>query len=141
MIDSIPAGLRGAITYIVDGGDLVINGNLLYSENIAFVVKGGNIRINEDVTKITGTYITIPVDGAGGKIIAEESDKQLVVVGSLYGNISELVGNRTYVDNNSTKGVINVGTIVSFGSSLFKKPAPLVGQFISEYVATQKVAQ
>ena len=141
VIDSIPSGLRGATTYIVEGGDLVINGNLLYSENIAFVVKGGNIRVADDVTKITGTYITIPVSGNGGNIIAEPSDKQLVVSGSLYGNISQLVDNRTYIDNNSTKGVINVGTIVSFGSSLFKKPAPLVGQFISEYVATQKVAK
>lgn len=34
--------------------------------------------------------------------MAEESDKQLVVSGSLYGNISNLVNNRYYVDNNST---------------------------------------
>jgi hypothetical protein len=31
--------------------------------------------------------------------------------------------------------------VVSFGSALFRKPAPLVSQFITEYLNQQKVAQ
>lgn len=62
-IRSIPSSLSGARTYIVENGDLYINGNLDYKSNIAFVVKGGNIYIDEDVTRMDGTYITIPKAG------------------------------------------------------------------------------
>jgi len=34
-----------------------------------------------------------------------------------------------------------VGTVISYGSNLFNKPAPLVGQFINESIKAQKIAQ
>lgn len=40
VIDSIPASLKGARTYIVEDGNLMINGNLSYTDNIAFIVRG-----------------------------------------------------------------------------------------------------
>lgn len=49
--------------------------------------------------------------------------------GSLYGNIEDLVKNRNYIKQ-ETDGQLSVGTIVSFGSGIFHKPAPLVSQFV-----------
>ncbi|MFA5917857.1 MAG: hypothetical protein WC850_06515 [Candidatus Gracilibacteria bacterium] len=126
-------------TYIVEGGNLYINQNITYTDNIAFVVKGGNIIIASNVTKINGTLISIKVSGVGGQIISVESDNKLVINGSLYGDIENLVNNRTYIENKND--LINVGTIVSFGSNLFRKQAPLVGDFIGEYIASKKVAK
>jgi hypothetical protein len=37
--------------------------------------------------------------------------------------------------------VIDVGTIVSFGSSVFRKPAPLTSKFIWDYLEAQKTAK
>ena len=89
---------------------------------------------------LKGTYISIPVWGNGGKIRGNgATDKQLTVNGSLYGNIEDLVDDRYYVANSG--GQLSVGTIVSFGSSLFSKPAPLVSQFIGEYLSAEKVAK
>jgi hypothetical protein len=64
----------------------------------------------------------------------------LKVKGSLYGDITDLVASRTYVKENPN-GQINVWTIVSFGSSLFRKPAPLTWQFIWEYLNSEKIAK
>ncbi len=86
-----------------------------------------------------GTYITIRKNGSGGNFTAQESEKQLLVKGSLYGNVSNLVENRYYISDD-THG-LSVGTIVSFGSSLFTKPAPLVTQFTKEYIRSTKVAK
>lgn len=38
-LTNIPAALSGARTYIIEGGNLTIAGNLAYSDNIAFVVR------------------------------------------------------------------------------------------------------
>ena len=107
--------------------DVKIERDLITDTNIAFVVKGGSIIIDKDVTKLAGTYISIPVNGVGGKILSNgETDKQLVITGSVYGDIAELVNARTYIAKSSSSGMLGVGTIVSFGSSIFHKPAPLV---------------
>lgn len=74
-----------------------------------------------------------------GKSSSGES-KTLIVRGSLYGKIDDLLNKRTYVSSNED-GQITVGTIVSFASGLFRKPAPLVSQFIEEYLASEKVAK
>jgi hypothetical protein len=58
----------------------------------------------------------------------------------LYGNINGLVDKRVYI-NEGENGQINVGTIVSFGSRLFRRPAPLTSQFIDDYIESQKVAE
>lgn len=129
-------------TYIIEWGNLTINRDIETSTNIAFVVKGGNIIIDKNVNKLSGTYISIPVSGVGGKILSNgDTDVQLVVTGSLYGDIAELVDARHYIAKSTSSSMLGVGTIVSFGSSIFHKPAPLVGQFIGEYLDTTKVAK
>jgi cysteine-rich repeat protein len=126
-------------TYIVEWWNLYINQNITYTDNIAFVVKWWNIIIASNVTKINWTLISIKVSGVWWQIISVESDNKLVINWSLYGDIENLVNNRTYIENKND--LINVWTIVSFGSNLFRKQAPLVWDFIWEYIASKKVAK
>ena len=127
---------KGPVTYIIENGDLTISTNVTYKENIAFVVKNWNIKFTKDVTRANGTYIII----WNGKITSEQTANQLVINGALYGDISELTENRTYMKLNSN-GQVDVWTIVSYGSSVFRKPAPLVSSFIDEYIKATKVAK
>lgn len=135
----LPASVSVPTTYIVEWGNLTLTKDIITNENIAFVVKGWNINVKSEVEKLSGTYIAIPVNNVGGKIISESSNKQLVVYGSLLGNLDQLISNRYYIEK--TGNQLSVGTIVSFGSRLLSKPAPLVAQFKSEYNASQKVAR
>lgn len=123
-----------ARTYIVEWWNLYINQNITYADNIAFVVKWWNIIITSNVTQVNWTLIVI-----WWKITSEETDNKLVINWSLYGDIGDLVNNRTYIENKND--LINVWTVVSFGSNLFRKQAPLVWDFIWEYIASKKVAK
>ena len=130
-------------TYIIDGGDLYINSNITYSDNIAFVVRWGKIKIWSNVTTLNWTYISIPAGTPKKGWFIEwdrETTIQLVVNGSLYGDVSDLVEKRTYMKLND-KWQLDVWTVVSFGSSTFRKPAPLTSTFIDEYVKATKVAK
>ncbi|MDA7494762.1 hypothetical protein N8455_00310 [Candidatus Gracilibacteria bacterium] len=141
-IDQSFVGTTGeSKTYIVKG-NLTINENITYSNNIAFIVKGGNLIIGDSVTEIKGTYIVLPdTNGNGGNIRGVNVTlNQLLVRGSLYGDTTDLLSKRTYIKNNSN-GQIDVGTIVSFGSSIFRKPAPLTTTFLDQYLEATKVAQ
>jgi len=70
---------------------------------------------------------------------SDSSSNQLIVYGSLLWRLDELISNRYFIEKSGTQ--LWVGTIVSFGSKLLSKPAPLVAQFKSEYNASQKVAK
>lgn len=136
------SGITQPTTFIVEQGNLTIPMNILLSDNVAFVVRGGDLIIDASVTNLKGTYIAIKnaETNVGGNIRSNaRTDKQLTVNGSLYGNVAQLVESRDYIDG--SKETIGVGTIVSFGSSLFSKPAPLISQFITEYMNSTKVAQ
>jgi len=135
----IPAGasFSETSTYVVeDGWKLVIEGDInANGNNLAFVTKGGDIEISSSANSIDGTFIAI-----GGNITSDAvTSQQLVVNGSLYGNVNDLVSKRTYVKQ-AGGWSMSVWTVVNFGSSIFKKPAPLVGQFIGEYLESKKVA-
>jgi hypothetical protein len=134
--------LTWARTYIIENADLIINSNISYDDNIAFVVKGWSILIDKWVTSIKGTFISIPKSGVWWKInwVNGKTTEPLLVYGSLYGNVEGLVSNRTYIKQNSS-WLLDVWTIVSFGSSVFRDPAPLTTTFINEYLEAQKVAQ
>jgi len=122
-------------TYIIENGDLIIEWNIESTKNIAFIVKNGDIIIKDNVTQIDGTYVNI-----WGKIKSDNTSNELIVNGSLYGDLSELTENRTHISMDD-EGNINVWTIISFGSNILNKPAPLVGQFIGEYMNSKKIAQ
>jgi hypothetical protein len=130
-----------AITYIVENGDLYIAQNIIYSDNIAFVVKWWNIIVDSNVENIKWTFIAIPKWDTWWEIKwTNNTTNRLKVDGSLYWNIKPLLKTRTYIkqDNN---WLLNIWTIVSFGSSVFRSPAPLVNTFINEYLKATKVAQ
>jgi len=128
-------------TYIIENWNLIINSNINYSDNIAFVVKWGNIQIDKSVTSISWTYISIPVWSSWWDIkwINWTTNDVLTVKWSLYWNLENLLNKRTYIKENSW--VLSVWTIVSFGSSVFRDPAPLTSTFINEYLDATKVSK
>ncbi len=136
------SGLSWARTYIIENWNLTINVDISYNDNIAFVVKWWDIEIDKNVTSIEWTYVSIIKDSVWGKFMWKwwKTLNILTINGSLYGDISNLVSNRTYVKNNPYDQ-IDLWTIVSFGSSLFRKPAPLLSNFIDEYLESQRVAK
>lgn len=123
-------------TYIIDW-NLIIDEDVTALHNIAFIVKWEShyIFVNEGIENIKWTYIVLD----NGSIKGAPSDKQLIVKGSLYWDITNLVNNRYKVEEKAWE--LSFGTVVSFGSSIFQKPAPLVTQFINTYLTTQKVAK
>ena len=130
-------------TFIIENGNLNINSNITYSNyNIAFVVRWWNINIDKSVTIINWTYISIAKNWIWGMFMANwwKTINVLNVIWSLYWNISNLVANRTYINQN-VSGIINVWTIVSFASNLFRRPAPMLSVFIKEYLAATRVAK
>lgn len=128
-------------TYIIENANLIINSNINYSGNIAFVVKWWNIQIDNSVTTISWTYISIP-DGSLGwdiKWTSGSTNDVLTVKWSIYWNLENLLSKRTYIKENSW--ILSVWTIVSFGSSVFRDPAPLTSTFINEYLDATKVSK
>ena len=130
-------------TYIIDG-NVTINSDITgYPGSLAFIVKWGNITIWENVKNLQWTYIALPnsswakwkINGWGNS-----TNNVLHVTWSMYWDNSHLLSKRTYIKNNS-HGQIDVGTIVSFGSSIFRKPAPLTTKFLNDYLEATKVAQ
>jgi hypothetical protein len=130
-----------ARTFIIENGNLYINKDIASSKNIAFIVKWGNIIIGENVTQIAWTYIAIKTAGGWWEIKWRvKTNNKLTINGSLYGDLTNLTNKRTHVSVDAN-WVIQVGTFISFGSSILNKPAPLVSQFITEYIESTKVAQ
>ena len=121
-------------TFIIEW-NLTISHNITSDKNIAFIVKWWDIIIKDNVTKIDGTYVDI-----WGKIISDNTSNKLTVNGTIYGDTEDLFKNRTHISMDQD-GNISVWTLVSYGSNILKKPAPLVGQFIKEYTESTKVAQ
>jgi len=135
--------LTEARTYIIQGGDLIIESDIVSDKNVAFVVRGWDIIVASSVSRIDGTYIAFEdEDGNKWDFIAQDSTStgnQLVVNGTLYGDVSDLVDNRYYIAQED--GQLSVGTIVSFGSGLFTNPAPLVSDFVGQYLESSKVSK
>lgn len=134
-----------ARTYIIEKWNLIIENNINYPDNIAFVVKWWNISISNDVTNINGIFIAIPnINTWWWDIKSTENNDTtniLTINGSLYWNIDNLVKHRTYIKQDSTTWQLNVWTIVSFWSSVFRDPAPLTSTFISRYLDATKIAE
>jgi hypothetical protein len=134
--------LSWARTYIIEDANLVINADISYSDNIAFVVRWWNIEIDKSVKNVKGIFIAIPKGDVGGKIIwlNGKTTDVLTVDGSFYGNVENLIDKRTYMKQNSD-WLLDVWTVVNFGSSVFRDPAPLTTTFISEYLEAIKIAK
>lgn len=125
----------GSRTYIVENGDLIINGNIKYKNtvfdpantkqipSIAFIVINGNIQIAPTVTELSGVFVTINANKPGtGKILGKgTSDKMLKITGSVYGDIEPLFDSRSYVGN-AKKGQATI--VINFDGRIFYNMPP-----------------
>ncbi len=125
-------------TFIIDNGNLIIDTNVIPSHNynLAFVLKNWNIIINSNIIEIKWTYIVlnwkIKSDGTA-------TNNVLIIRGSIYWDTRHLINDRINVEESDWK--LSFGTIVSFGSSIFQKPAPMVTSFINTYLKSNKIAK
>lgn len=124
----------GNKTYIIENGNLTIKWNITSTDNILFVVKQGNVIIENNVTQIDAIVISI----GWWNIKAETSSttKRLVVNGALYGNVDDLLANRTYIKDRWE--YVDVGTNINFTSKIFSSPPPLLSKFLWEYMEGNK---
>jgi hypothetical protein len=107
----------GAKTFIIEG-DLIINDNIKYgacpptetctvrdTASLAFIVLGGSVYIDPNVSEIAGVYFVQESEGDAttGKLYSgapgkfdQNSNVSLKVYGSVYGDIDPLFGNRIF---------------------------------------------
>lgn len=125
--------LWGNKTYIIEKGDLYINGNITSDDNILFVVKNGNIVIKNTVTQIDAIIINL-----WGSIQSDtQTTTRLVVNGALYWDVGDLLAKRTYIKDRGE--YIDVWTNVNFTSKVFSSPPPLLSKFLWEYMEGNKI--
>ncbi|MDD2892143.1 MAG: hypothetical protein PHQ95_04205, partial [Candidatus Gracilibacteria bacterium] len=127
-------------TVIIEDGDLVINKNIRYNNNIssyAWIVKNGNIRIDPTVTNIAGVYVVL-----NGSILSNggSTSNRLTVDGSLYGNTLDLVNNRSYVRGQTGYSALNVGVVINYSNRVIMYPPPFLAKFLEQY-SLQRVAR
>lgn len=121
-------------TFIIDGWNLTINGNLTSTNNILFVVRNGNVVISNNVTNIDAIIIDI-----WWNVVWESTStlNRLVINGALYGDVSDLLSKRTYIKDRWA--YVDVGTNINFTSKIFDAPPPLLSKFLWEYTDVLKV--
>lgn len=102
--------LTGVKTVIVENGNLTINQDIQYADttsSIAWIVKNGNIIIANTVKNISGVYVVLsPTYGIRSD--EQSTPNRLMVDGSLYGNTSDLVNNRSYIRGQADYTALNV---------------------------------
>ncbi|MFA7278266.1 MAG: hypothetical protein WC101_04780 [Candidatus Gracilibacteria bacterium] len=102
----IGGGKVRPVTFIVEDGDIYIDGNIntasdntIFSNQgtIALIALNGNIIINKNVDTISAVLYA-QKGGRGdiksGNITGEDSEKMLMITGSVYGEINGIVGAR-----------------------------------------------
>lgn len=132
--------LAGVKTVIIENGNLIINKDIRYTDktsSFAFIVKQGNIIIADSVQNIAGVYVTL-----AGAIQSNgvSTPNRLTVDGSLYGNTSDLVTNRSYVRGQMDYTALNVGVIVNYSNRAIMYPPPSLSRFLDQY-SLQRVAR
>lgn len=65
---------------------------------------------------------------------------RLTVDGSLYGNTSDLVNNRTYIRGQTGYSALNVGVVVNYSNRAIMYPPPFLSRFLDQY-SIQRVAR
>jgi hypothetical protein len=108
----------GAKTIIVENGDLIINGNIIYGPcnkadgtqcnlrdiaSLAFIVLNGNIYVDPGVSTMSGVFYVQEGVAGTGKLISgskqnpdQEAPGKLTVYGSIYGDIDPLFTQRSF---------------------------------------------
>lgn len=142
-IDSCDTGVfmqEGVRTVIVEG-NLRINCNIWYTSNDttsswAWIVKGGDIIIDQNVTNLAGVYVNI-----GGKIDGTVvTSKILKIDGSMYGNASGLFEKHLYARGTNAYEILTTGTIITYSNRALVNPPPLLSQYLNNY-SVSRVSQ
>ena len=135
---TVPAG---AWTVIVEGGDLVLTGNISYATtsnisdyknlpSVAFVVQDGDIYIDDSAAKLVGVYYTDQkFDGDERSAV----DEQLTVEGSFYGNIQTLIERAKYVGPPTIDGG---GIVIKYDSRIILNTPPALSDYVN--ISTEK---
>ncbi len=132
--------LTGVKTVIVENGNLIINNNIRYADSassFAWIVKNGNVIIADTVQEIAGVYVTLAGSITSNNI---STPNRLTVDGSLYGNTSDLVNNRSYVRGQAGYSALNVGVVVNYSNRSIIFPPPFLARFLEQY-SLQRVAR
>ncbi|MDD3120579.1 MAG: hypothetical protein PHF46_04170 [Candidatus Gracilibacteria bacterium] len=125
--------LEGVKTLVIENGDLTINTNITYKNknaSWAFVVKNGNINISNNVTRISGVFIVLNNNYG---IKGTNTINQLYVDGSLYGDSSDLVNNRTYVRGQNSYQTLSTGVVVNYSNRSLINTPPLLSNFLKQF--------
>jgi len=149
-----PPVTKGARTYVIENGDLIIKGNIKYSESpydlanikeipvIAFIVINGSIQIDPSVTELSGIFVAINGEGTNiransGKVLGTaRSESPMKILGSVYGDIQPLFESRSYVGN----ARFGQGTIViNYDGRLFYNLPPGLKEVLN--IAPEQVAR
>ncbi len=124
----INKGKGGTVKTFVIEGNLFIESDIDLediTEYVAFVVSG-NITIGKDVEILDGIYI------AGADIVSDDiSEKQLVVNGSLVGNIEDLAKNRIFIGDDP-KVELEPNILLSYDLRVLELTPPAIEQFLGE---------
>ncbi len=138
--------LKKPTTYIVKNGNLYITQDIAdAAKNVWFIVIGWDITIDKGITSLGKniSYQAIKASDAGWSIGANGTTVKKLSVGRLYGNLDDLIENRTHVSRNE-KGIIEGGIeLLSFGTKVLndKDSAPLIGSIDANIINSIKVAQ
>lgn len=117
-------------TFVIENTDVVIRSNVeLLGDFAAFIIRGGDLIIEDQVEVIEGFYIV-----QEGQIIAENtSDRQLFVSGSLVGNARDLFLNRRYIGDFDRTGVLEPSIKVNFDLRLLDGTPPGIQGVLGEH--------
>lgn len=132
----LDGGLEGLVlnkrtTIVIKNGDLLISSDIKYGQGegvslpaVAFIVQNGVIRIDPKVSRIDGVYFaSSKVSSTDWKSYydAGHEPKQLVVNGSLLGNIDELIASRPFVASPDKGGA---AVTVNYDGRMIATPPP-----------------
>jgi len=127
--------IGGNKTFIIDW-NFKVNWNITSSDSLAFVIKWGSFIIWNWVTRLDWVYISMDDKIEWDWI---QTSNQLLVNWALYGNIDDLVRDRTYISDN-WNWLIDVWTVVHYTSKVYTTPPPMLWDFIWQYMEVWKVS-
>jgi hypothetical protein len=129
----------GAWTLIVTDADVEINGNITYSEtastdyadlpSFAIIVEGGNIHVDNYVSEINAFMVTDQVFTGDSR---SEVDQQLVIYGSLYGNVQDLFDAAKYVGAPTTN-TPGGGLVIYYDQRIILNTPPYLSEKVDIY--------
>ncbi|MEZ4087807.1 MAG: hypothetical protein R3B71_05795 [Candidatus Gracilibacteria bacterium] len=141
----------GAKTFIIEDGDLHITDNIVYTgtcpagpgqcsvrdvASLAFIVLNGSIYVDPGVTQISGVYFVQEGEADGsGRLYSgapggaeQQSDEQLTIYGSVYGDIDPLFAKRFFSgDPSSELG----GIVVRFDQRVILNTPPALRDILN----------